>query len=224
MFNTSSVTVMMLASYFFLAGCGDSGKSRDQSIEHHQSIDWSKLDDNTIVPGIGTKSLRVGMDISGLGPHWIRASELHPDLIEVNSRDLYNRDVSISIVERDGQIEILAYWFRADSIGSKEGFVGQTVEGIDSSSSVEDVIDVYGQPEVINASIANREYGRTYDPARDNVTFRYLSRGLLFNFTGGKLESIQVRTPDPKVDREYRHDSGDTSFYREIVISQDKSM
>jgi hypothetical protein len=206
--------ILLLCCQVCLVGCGET--TTPQALP-----DLSKLEDDVIVAGFGTKSVHLGMSVDELGPNWVRGSELYPDLPTQN-HTFYNRKVCILFKERDGRIEGVRYFYDPNGTDAERPFAGRTQEGIEASSTIENVIKTYGQPETIMATIADGNYGRPVDLMRDRVTLRYLLRGFLFDFRATKLSSIEVYPPDPDYDRELYQDAGPVALYRAIKVSEKK--
>ena len=90
----------------------------------------------------------------------------------------------------------------------EQPFIGTIDQGISIKSSIEEVIQTYGQPISITTP-QSKQYG-------SDVTLYYYGRGIIFSFHDEVLVGISVSLPRYNLDPLESGDIGDTTKYRAI--------
>lgn len=172
------------------------------------------LRQGTAKPGYGFPSCHIGMSIDDLAGTWQKEAELFPSNVDSETKEdrpvLYNVSEGIFLGHEKGNIRSLNLNYRSQDV-VYANFDGRTEEGIDRSSTVLDVFESYGEPD----SLTNIEQA---DTGRRIVRLNYYLKGLIFEFSDGKISSFSIFAQQSfPLDPFFIEDIGDARALRQLA-------
>jgi hypothetical protein len=141
--------------------------------------DRQPRDSRTILPGLGLKDCRIGAPIQAARDVFGKPSSEEGGYLQF-------ADMGVEASTKDGKIETLFFHFRSRT---HKAYPGKTDKGIGPESTIEEVINQYGDPDRIGQSTVS-EFGP--EPGAKEHYLPYGKLGLAFTFYDKRLANVRV--------------------------------
>ena len=133
----------------------------------------------TIIEGSGIQGISVGDNIND-----VLKVIGKPSNFDEEYYSFYDKGVDFAVEDNKVHTIFLYYISKVH-----QPFNGQTETGINKESTIEEVIERYGEPERIGKSILSSYSGF---PGQEDYNLNYYSKGITFTFYNKKLADIRV--------------------------------